>query len=338
MIAPTSPTPTAAPGTQPAGSLLRRFMRGTAFWLFGLSVSVLIGTLWGSTAAGNRGTIDRVVDQVAQSETVQRRLMDWAVRGLDLARYNLRDRTGTVERLMHLPAMEQVLEELTAQAVDAAFAPVGLVVWIDPAAILLPATPDITVLLRSEGIDVDEQTVGGVISSVDPIPLSSDDGFQFSASATRVSRTLTLAALAAGLAAVLFGVTAVLISPDRRAAVRHLGFRLTLTGLSFAMLLRLGAWIADPQGGGSPWRVGIARLLASHLDVPLVVAGIGAAVACLGALRWSRRRLRSRSAADPVEEPETPSTERQEPGFTPVIPASGVGDVRERAAVQATAD
>ena len=96
--------------------------------------------------------------------------------------------------------------------------------------------------------------------------------------ATRVSAALSLAAIMAGSAALLFGAGAVLMSPDRRAAIRNLGYRLMLTSLSLAVMLRLGSWIADPAGGASPWRTGLSTILGSPTYVPLLAAAAGMGV------------------------------------------------------------
>ncbi len=265
-------------------SFPRRFVRGTAFWLFGLAASVLIATLWGSTLAGNRASVDRIVDRVAESRIVQERLVGWAVEGLDSVLLRL----PAEDALLGLPSIREVLAALVDQAVDAAFAPIDAPVAIDPAAALAPAVPEITDLLRSEGMAVDEASVAAAVSAIEPIPLDLDSDLPLASAATRTSRTLTLAAVASALAMLIFGAIAVAMSPDRIAAVRHLGFRLTLSGLSFAVLLVLGSWLADPRWGASPWRAGVARLLGSHVGVPLIVAAVGAAV--VGAVTWRLRR------------------------------------------------
>jgi hypothetical protein len=99
---------------------------------------------------------------------------------------------------------------------------------------------------------------------------------------------LSLAAALAAVALLAFGGGAVAVSPDRRAAVRHLAYRLTLTSLSLAVMLRLGSWIADPSGGATPVRAGLSALLASHTQVPLLMAGLAAAVGA-GAVVTRRR-------------------------------------------------
>jgi hypothetical protein len=278
-------------------SLPRRFTRGTLFWLFGLSASVLIGSLWGSAVTGNRDTVTEVVNEVAAEQIAQERIVGWITTGLESVGLFVPADTPVADRLLAMPATEQVLADLTDQVVAAAFAPEGSTPSIDPAAALLPAVPDITGVLIEAEVPADERTVAALISSIEPIPLDGGGELPVASIATRVSAALSLAAALAGVALLGFGGAAVLISSDRRAAMRLLAYRLMLTSLSLAVMLRFGSWVADPGGGASPWRTGLSTLLGSHTQVPLlvaVVAGIGA-----GALfTWKRRR---RSAAETIQ-------------------------------------
>ena len=268
----------------------RRFVRGTLFWLFGLSASVLIGSLWGSAATGNKNTVAQVTHEVAAEQMAQERIADWVTSGLESVGLVVPDDTPVADRLLAMPATELVLADLTDQIVDAAFAPVGSTPLIDPAAALLPAVPDITGVLVEAGVPADERTVVALVSSIKPIPLEDGGELPVASIATRVSAALSLAAALAGVAMLVFGLAAVLISSDRRAAVRLLAYRMTLTSLSLAVMLRLGSWVADPGGGATPWRAGLSTLLGSHTTVPLLVAGCAAAIGAGAMLTRKRRR------------------------------------------------
>lgn len=273
--------------------LRRRFVRGTLFWLFGLSASVLIGSLWGSSVTGSRSTVQGAASEVAHTEIVQDRLLGWAAEGLATVEAAVSHEVALVDRLVELPETEQVLAALTDQVVDAAFAPIGATATVDPALALQPAIPQITRALVAEGVQVDEPTVAGLIARLEPIVVDGEGGLPVTSAATRASRTLSLAAAAAAAAMLAFGAGAVAASPDRIAAVRTLAYRLTLTGLSLAVMLRLGAWIADPNGGATPWWSGVSHLLGSHTHVPLIIAAVGATI---GGVAMLMRRNRTRPA------------------------------------------
>jgi hypothetical protein len=245
--------------------------------------------------------VTEVVNEVAAEQIAQERIVGWVATGLESVGLVVPDDTPVADLLLAIPATELVLADLTDQIVDAAFAPVGSAPLIDPAAALLPAVPDITGVLVEAGVPADERTVVALVSSIKPIPLEGGGELPVSSVATRVSSALSLATALAGVAMLVFGGAAVLISSDRRGAVRFLAYRMTLTSLSLAVMLRLGSWVADPGGGASPWRSGLSTLLASHTTVPLVVAGCAAAIGAGVMLTRTRRRG---SAAETIQRPE----------------------------------
>ena len=279
----------------------RRFARGALIWLFGLSASILIGSLWGSAVAGDRSTVGEVVREVAAEQIAQERIVGWVTSGLESVGLFVPDDIPVADRLLSMPATEQVLARLTDQVVEAAFAPVGARALVDPAAALMPAVPDITGVLVEAGIAADARTVTALVSAIEPIPLEGTGELPLSSAATRVSTALSLAAALAGAAMLVFGGAVLLIGPDRRAAVRLLAYRMTLTSLSLAVMLRLGAWVADPTGGATPWRTGLSTLLGSHSNVPLMVAAVAAAI---GAGAVFTRKQRRRSAPQAIQRSE----------------------------------
>jgi hypothetical protein len=260
-------------------------VRATLFWLFGLAASILIGSLWGSSVTGSRSVVADVMGEIAAAQIAQERLAGWLIDGLRSVGVIVPDDSQVAERVLSMPETEQVMSNLTEQLVDAAFAPVGSNAVVDPATALLPAVPALTQVLADQGIVAGEGNVAALISSIEPVPLEGTGEFPVSSAATRASTAFSLAAALAGVAMVLFGGGAVLASPDRVAAVRNLAYRLMLTSLSLAVMLRLGSWIADPRGGATPLGAGVSTLLGSNTYVPLAMAGAAAVVAV-----WVRRR------------------------------------------------
>ncbi len=277
-------------------NLPRRFLRGALFWLFGLSTSILIGSLWGSAVTGSRTSVAEVMGDLAAEQVVQERIVGWITEGLVSIDVIVAGDTASVDRLMAMPETEQVLADLTDQLVEAIFAPVGSTALVDPASALLPAVPQITRVLTDAGLSADEGTVAALVSRIEPIPLDGTGEIPVTSAATRVSAALSLAALVAGVAVLLFGGGAVLVSPDRVAAFRNLAYRLMLTSLSLAVMLRLGSWIADPARGASPWRAGLSTVLGSFTYVPLLAAAV-----CAGVMVVVKKRRGS--ATEPVQGP-----------------------------------
>lgn len=270
-------------------SLPHRFVRGTLFWLYGLSASILIGSLWGSAVTGSRNTVSEIVGVPAVEQIAQERFAGWITEGLRSVGVVVPDNLAMADRILGLPETEQALARLTDQIVDAAFAPVGSAAVVDPASALLPAVPALTRVLADEGVVAGEDTVTALVSEIEPIPLDDVGAFQVTSAATRASAAFTLAAALGGVAVALFGGGAVLASPDRIAAVRNLAYRFMLTSLSLAVMLRLGSWIADPSGGATPLAAGISRLLGSRTYVPVMMAVVAAVIAA-GAVRLRGRR------------------------------------------------
>ncbi|MGZ5383874.1 MAG: hypothetical protein ACXWH0_07830 [Acidimicrobiia bacterium] len=282
----------ANPPPDPLLSVPHRFVRGTLFWLYGLSASILIGSLWGSAVTGSRNTVSEVVGVPAVEQIAQERFAGWITDGLRSVGVVVPDNLAMADRILGLPETEQALARLTDQIVDAAFAPVGSEAVVDPASALLPAVPALTRVLADEGVLAGEDRVTALVSEIEPIPLDDVGAYQLTSAATRASAAFSLAAALAGVAVALFGGGAVLASPDRIAAVRNLAYRFMLTSLSLAVMLRLGSWIADPSGGATPLAAGISRLLGSRTYVPLMMAVVAAVIAA-GAVRLRGRRERS---------------------------------------------
>jgi hypothetical protein len=273
-----------------------RFARGTFFWLFGLSASILIGSLWGSAVTGSRSTVANVVDDLAAEQIAQDRFAEWITDGLRSVDVIVPDDATVAGRVLSMPETDQVVAELTHQLVDAAFAPAGTTAVVDPASALLPAVPAITRVLAEEGVPAPESDIAALVSSIEPIPLDDIGDFRVTSSASRAAAALSLAAALAAVAMISFGGAAVLTSPDRVAAVRNLAYRLMLTSLSLAVMLRLGSWIADPRGGATPLGAGVSTLLGSHTYIPLAIAA-AAAVVGLRARRRSGGHRPKRSSA-----------------------------------------
>jgi hypothetical protein len=86
-----------------------------------------------------------------------------------------------------------------------------------------------------------------------------------------------------------------LASPDRMRALRSLLTRFALGSVSFAILLKIGSWIVDPEGGRAPVGESLALLADSQWMLPMT---IGLASMAAAALVWVfRKRVRPVAAS-----------------------------------------
>ena len=83
---------------------------------------------------------------------------------------------------------------------------------------------------------------------------------------------------------------AVVLAEEPIRQVGGLAARVAASALSFAVLLRVGAWALDPQGGRSPVAAGGSALLSSGAVVLVWTAAGGLVVAGLAMLTARSRR------------------------------------------------
>jgi hypothetical protein len=161
---------------------------------------------------------------------------------------------------------------------------------VDVAAILTPASDQIASGLNEAGVPVTAEQVVAALSRLDPIVVRDPADRPLIGAASPLATSLgTAAILGAGLMAIS-GTAYIAMSRDRVRALRSLVTRFALGALSFAVILRIGSWLVDPEGGRAPFRESFALLANSKWMVPLTI-GLAAAGAAL-LLRVSRRMLR----------------------------------------------
>ena len=121
-----------------------------------------------------------------------------------------------------------------------------------------------------------------------------------------------------GLAGMLLsGAAAVALADERIRQLRALVIRVGISAISFAVIIRIGGWAVDPEGGRSPIAAGGAVLLRSNGHVLAAVA-LGTAVVAAGMSIFLLRRRRSQPATpEPVDPSETT-------GEQPVLVGAGM--------------
>lgn len=260
-------------------SPLRRVSHATVLWLFGIATTVLLVGLWGRAVTTDEVTLTESTSAVLSSGFVHDRVHGW-----------VDGSTGTVtsnriaDAVLDHPRVSASLDAAVDTLVAAALAPPEEAVAVDVGSMLDTLAPGVVEALASEGVHVD---VARVHEALDIDLVVASHGMVEGA-AERAQRTLTRVVVIAGLAMVATGSVAVGLAPDRRRQVRSLLTRIAVSALSFAVMLRVGAWAVDPNGGRSAIGSGGAVLLASN---GAVLWWIGAS-ATLAAVLVARRRHR----------------------------------------------
>jgi hypothetical protein len=161
---------------------------------------------------------------------------------------------------------------------------------VDVAAILLPSSAEIAAGLSDAGVPASTAEVEEALAGLDPLVVREPFQEPLIGESSPLASTLGIGALLGLLLMLVAGSAYVLASPDRGRALRGLLTRFALGALSFAVLLRIGAWIVDPEGGRAPVGESLALIADSKWVLPmanglgaLAVAGVGFAV---------RRRVR----------------------------------------------
>jgi hypothetical protein len=269
----------------------RRFAIGVAAWVFGLAATVFLGGIWGRAVVVDTNQLANTLSPLAASELVAGRISTWleselvAAAGVDES-----EAAAVAGQILAHDAVGPVVEELVVEGVEAAASADPDDVSVDVAAILVPATGQITAGLNQAGVPVTEEQVSLAFSGLDPIAIRDPADEPLIGADSPLATSLGTAAVLGALLMLLSGSAHVFMSRDRVKAFRSLATRLALGALSFAVILRIGAWLADPEGGRAPFRESIALLADSKWMVPLTI-GLAAAGAAL-VLRIVRRTVR----------------------------------------------
>ena len=273
---------------------LRRGSFAAAMWFYGLSITFLLVGLWGKAVAADGAAVARATSEVAGAALVSDRVVEWVVASAGAEVAGAPDEVEPALRaVLADPEAHALVSTLVADVVEAALAPPGEVVTFDPSARVAAALPEVRAIASRLGEPEAAAAVEEAAAGLEPIRLDTGPAEAVADGLAATRRVLTIATVAAAAAALALGAAAAGLSFDRRLTVRQLAMRPALTGLALALMGRLGSWALDPASGGAEagpsFRRGVAAVLGSSLQVPLLV-GIGGAVIWFAAAR--RRRVR----------------------------------------------
>ncbi len=268
-----------------------------AMWAFGLATTIALLALWGRAVVADESSLAEAAGSVVASGFVDDRVSDWLSDSLAAGAGVAPAQAGPiVEALLADPDVERALAEVVEDTVAAALDPAGAELRIVPAEVLDPVAPTIVTALAAQGVDVSLGEVRSTLGSSPELVLDAA-AVEAAGEAADGTRGVLTAALVLGLAGMAaFGGTAIALSGDRLDRAKLLANRVIVSGLTFAVVLRLGAWAVDPDRGRSP----VSDLLTAEIRVPLLVAAVGA---CVGSVAWIMMR---RAVPGVVEEPGEP--------------------------------
>ncbi|MGH8874528.1 MAG: hypothetical protein ACRDVM_04670 [Acidimicrobiia bacterium] len=263
----------------------RRLAQVVLLWVYGLATTVLLVSLWGRAVVSNPGTLTGAAATAAGSEVVADRLWGWVAEAVaETASLPIPVIRDAFRAAADRPEVAATMEVAIEAVVRAAMAPPGQEALVDLGGLLAPAAGPVSEELAARGVQVDAATVRGVLGRLPPLQVAGQ------ATPTPVSaayRALTVATVVALAVMAVTGGSAIGLAEDRRTMVRSLLTRIAVAGLSFVVMLRVGAWVLDPDGGRYPLREAAAVVVGSNLGWPLAVAASAAAGA--GALWWRQR-------------------------------------------------
>lgn len=264
-----------------------------AGWLFGLSVTVLLVSIWGRAVVVDEEALGESLLPLARSAVVVDQVADWLKEELVTSGVEEPIAETTVAGVIQSQAFDQAVDRFVVSVVDAA-AGKGSAATVDIASILTPAIPEIAGELASAGMALSEDYIEDVVAGIDPLVIRDPGESPLIGPRSRVASRLGTATAVAVILILGTGAIAVRAADDHLTALRQLLSRIALGGLSFGIMLRVGAWVLDPSRGRAPLSESLSRLANSKWLIPVLVAAVAAA---LSGVVWGARRYVRRAEA-----------------------------------------
>ena len=263
--------------------------------MFGLASTVLLVGIWGRAVVVDTNELADTLSPLAAGDMVSDRLATWLEAELVNAGVDGVGASVAADQVLAHPSVGPVLEELVAEGVEAAASGDPSGGTVDVAAILLPASGQITTGLNEAGVPVTNEQVEAALARLDPLVIRDASDQPFVGASSPLAANLGTAAMLGAVLMLFAGSAYIVMSIDRMRAFRALLTRFALGALSFAVLLRLGSWLVDPEGGRAPFRESFALLANSKWMVPLTIGLVAMAAAIV--FRVFRRRVRPAAAS-----------------------------------------
>lgn len=287
---------------------VRHSARATVGWAFGISLSILFVSLWGRALVTDTDALGAALAPLAGAETVVDFVADWMAEEFVDSGVDPDLVAPTVEHLLESSSVGQSLGLMVVEVVEAAASPDPAGSSIDMRGLMMPAVPEVTAGLTHLGLVAGEGEIRSVVEGFDPLVIRQPGSDAIVGTHSPTAGRLGTASLLAAMALLGFGFLYVRLADDRLQALRGLLNRVAVGGLSFAVLLRLGSWVVDPDGGRAPLPDTISNLAAAKWLVPLQIAMVAAAIGAV--LYLVRGYLKRGGASPPGAASATPQPER----------------------------
>lgn len=288
----------------------RMAVRSTLGWAFGMSVSILFLSLWGRAVVVDTDTLADSLSPLAGSGVVTDFVGDWMAGEMVDAGADPSMVEPATDYYLQSSEVGDTLDQLVVEIVHATASSDPEGATIDMAALFSPSVPDLSAGLTAMGFGVRESQVADLVEQFDPLVIRQPGAESIVGPNSKTAARLGTAALLAVIALIGFGVAYVAISEDRVGAIRNLATRVAVGGLSFAVFLRLGSWVLDPDHGRAPVQETLSALAHSKWLVPLQVAVVAGVVA--GVIYFGRRKLRPVEASRSPDAQSKPRSEQRE--------------------------
>ena len=274
----------------------RRTGLSVVLWAFGLATTLFLIGMWGRSVSTDHSALEEAFHAVAQADAASDRIQEWLAEAL-VAGAVSSDAEGArvAAAVAQATETDAVVDGVVSALVDAALDVPGSNPEMDVRRALDPLSPVIAAQLARGNDAATEAEVAVALDRVAAIVGASDGRMEIASAAADARGVLTRVALISATSMLLAGAAAVALADDRMRVARSLALKLAVSGFTFAVVLRLGAWAVDPSGGRAPIAAGGAVLLRSNGGVLLVIAGLGLAVvgALSAALVFRVRRRRT---------------------------------------------
>ena len=280
----------------------RKLVEGTAGWVFGLALSVLLISVWGRAVVSDSEALGEALSPLAGSSAIAGQFADWMGEEMSTSGVTETEADQLVMAMLDDSVVDDALDRLVAAVVEAAATPGVAGASVDVAEAVSPAIPEVTAQLASSGVHVSENDVRRSLDRLGPLVIREPGVAPAigpeSPVAARLGAASVLALIVMSLAAWAYARS----KGDRIAAVRSLLTRIALSALSFGLMLRLGSWVLDPSGGRAPVTEAIAGVAGAKWTTPVVI-GLVAAAAASGIWLARRRVRRVAVSPEPIGEP-----------------------------------
>ena len=287
----------------------RPTLRTTSAWLFGLAATILFISVWGRAVVVDTEAMAEAITPLSKSVTVVDLFTDWLGTELEDNGVDPTLAGQAVDHVLETSEVAEALEKFVSEVVDAAALPGAAESSVDVAGLLEPAVPEIAATLNSADVAIPESEVARVVRGLDPMVIRQADARPYVGPSAPIAGRLGTAAVLSVVVMGFAGGASVAASQDRLGETRRLLTRVAVGGLSFGILLKIGSWVLDPEGGRAPLTESIAAVVESKWLVPIEV-GVGAGVAAL--VIWGVRRVvRLRGGFPLPAESPTPAPERE---------------------------